>query len=437
MSIKKIIIKKSRKNQIEQASEINSLNLNEFSSNKNNCDLIKIKDKSATNCNKNKINLHNKKIIFNPISIEQQKKLLKKLQKHLLSPLSYEELSRKYSSVNIKNRSKKKLKPLNKSISESNTTPRNKILNKRKILTNINSNDKNCLKIIKNKNISLKTINLLSKYQLRKKGIISLKNNYKFIINNKHIQEFKKCISDLYNKRDKEKEYMKKASSVHRLLFSCQNRDSHSFENKINVYKNLGSKTPYNYNKSEIRPKYEYIDYLGTKNKVITRFTYSNLYNISAYNNKNDDIKNDINNDIQLNKKLKVSKIFALKDTEEYKNKNFIKILEKKNKSEKNKREIIKRPVRGIKQIIDISQKGFEKLKKYRIKQFTGIIDNAFKEHKTVMKEMDKIIEKTKELYQQNYEQIDIDYLKNIKEKKRNFNYICHYNLLKYEILFL
>jgi hypothetical protein len=322
-------------------------------------------------------------------------------------------MKNKYSCIEMNHFYKRKLKPLNnKSFSESSISPRNQILNRRKLSSNIysknNSKDKNSLKIFKQRSISLKIIHLLTKYQYRGRKNIKMKKKYHFILDNKHILEFKKCISDLYNKKDKEKEYIRKANSVHRLLFSPEgaNRDAHSFENKINIHKNLGNEISYNSNKSEIRPKFEYIDYLGQKNKIVTRFTSSNLYNISTYNNKNDDIKNDINN-IKLNKQLKCSKIMALKDTEEYKNKNLIKMIEKKNENEKKKREIIKKPIKGIKQIIDISQKGFEKLKNYKIKQFSGLIRNAFKEHKTVIKEMDNIFERTREIYQQNYEQIE------------------------------
>lgn len=416
------IINESINNPNKNISYINSLlksneKSNDLNYNKKNSDkqIKKLKNQS-NNCNINKKNLYIKKLVFNPISLEDQKKL----RKSILSPIPHGSIKNKnYSSIELKPvpvSKRRKLQPLNlnKSSSEVIFSINKRNLNNRKFSFNINSNnnDDYINKGFKQKNINLKLIGFFTKYKDNKDyKDIEVKNKYKPISNSKHIQEFKKSISDLYNKIDEPKKFLYKANFIHKFLFNTdrviyQNSDSLSFQNKYpkNIQKIEDNIISNDYDDiNEIKPKYEYIDYFGKENKIITKLT-TNSKDTSTYNNE---IKNIINN-LKLNKQLRAPKLIALKDSDEYRNKNYIKLIQKKNEREKKEgEEEKKRKERGIKQIINISKKGFEQLKTKKIKKFSGLIQNTIKEHKSVIKKLDNMIEIDKQNYQKEFDIIN------------------------------
>jgi len=418
------IINESINNPNKNISYINSIiknneKSNDLNYNKKNSDkqIKKLKNQS-NNCNINKKNLYIKKLVFNPISLEDQKKL----RKSILSPIPHGSIKNKnYSSIELKPvpiSKRRKLQPLNlnKSSSEVIFSINKRNLNNRKFSFNINSNnnDDYINKGFKQKNINLKLIGFFTKYKYKDNKDykdIEVKNKYKPISNSKHIQEFKKSISDLYNKIDEPKKFLYKANFIHKFLFNTdrviyQNSDSLSFQNKYpkNIQKIEDNVISNDYDDiNEIKPKYEYIDYFGKENKIITKLT-TNSKDTSTYNNE---IKNIINN-LKLNKQLRAPKLIALKDSDEYRNKNYIKLIQKKNEREKKEgEEEKKRKERGIKQIINISKKGFEQLKTKKIKKFSGLIQNTIKEHKSVIKKLDNMIEIDKQNYQKEFDIIN------------------------------
>ena len=345
---------------------------------------IKLKNQS-NNCNIHK-HLFIQKIVFNPITYD----IDKNKRKSLLSPINLLlNKNKNNSSLELKPLSKKRLQPLNLKRSSSeiefvkNSSSKYMRQNPKQISTNLisvsskdsnkrtNKNDNN--KMIKHKKLTLKTIDFLMKYKFREHKDITIKNRYKYICNNKHIQEFKKSILDLYNKIGaNHKKYLDNANFVHYFLFNTENsafplHNSFSAPNKrengVLSYEDITN---------DIKPKYEYIDYFGKENKIITRLT-SNLNKINNY-----DINNNGNNNLKLNKQLKVPKLLALKSSEDYKNKNYIKVLQKKKKEKmKKEQKIIKS--RNIGNVIDISKRGYEKLKNNQLKNFSGLIKLTIK----------------------------------------------------------
>ena len=62
---------------------------------------------------------------------------------------------------------------------------------------------------------------------------------------------------------------------------------------------------------------------------------------------------------------------------------------------------------RNIGNVIDISKRGYEKLKNNQLKNFSGLIKFTIKEHKSVIKKLDDMIEIDKEQYEQIFSGID------------------------------
>ena len=398
-----------KKSMTNNSSEIK----NDINNNKNK-DLPSIKLKNqSNNCNIPK-HLFVQKLVFNPITYD----IDKHKRKSLLSPISLLlNKNKNYSSLELKPLSKKRLQPLSLKRSsseiefEKSSSTKYIRQNQNQISTNLisdsskdsnkstNKNDNN--KVIKHKKLTLKIIDFLKRYKFRGHKDITIKNRYKYICNNKHIQEFKKSILDLYNKIGaNHKKYLDNANFVHYFLFNTENsalplHNSFSAPNKrengVLSYEDITN---------DIKPKYEYIDYFGKENKIITRLT-SNLNKINNY-----DINNNGNNNLKLNKQLKVPKLLALKSSEDYKNKNYIKVLQKKKKEKmKKEQKIIKS--RNIGNIIDISKRGYEKLKNNQLKNFSGLIKYTIKEHKSVIKKLDDMIEVDKEQYEKIFKRID------------------------------
>ena len=430
MSMSNKLINESLINNKKYTSKKTMINIFEYKKdnnilkNKNDLPSIKLKNQS-NNCNIKKRNLFIKKLVFNPITYDKKQKM----KKPLISPFSFSPLSKikNYSSGELKPLSKRKLKPLNLKRSsledkiERYSSSRNLSQNLRQFSTNISSdnvkvnksennidnNNKSINKGIKFKKLNLKLIDFLTKYRFRGHKDITLKNKYKFKFNNKHIQEFKKSILDLYNKKDNiKRKYLNNANFIHSFLFNIDrtinpHQDSLSAPSKKpNI--NISNKIIINV----IKPKYEYVDYFGKENKIITRLT-SNLTKFNTYDKYEEDINN-----LKLNKQLRVPKLMALKDSEEYKNKNYIKILEKKKKKEKMiEKEIIEQN-KNMNKAIEISKKGYDKLKDKKMKNFSGLIKNTIQEHENVIKELDNIIEGDKKQYVNDFNGINVNFNK-------------------------
>jgi hypothetical protein len=178
-----------------------------------------------------------------------------------------------------------------------------------------------------------------------------------------------------------------------------------------------------------IEPKFEYIDYFGSPNKIITKLTtnYKNNDNNSKKKpvicdiNDNNKI-NELNYNLEFHKNLRNLKSIALKDTNEYKNRKNIKILQKRKSNEKILEEE-KLKQNGKTNIIELSKKGFDKLRNDRIRNFSHLINNTIKKHNVVTKKLNEIIELNKQNYIKEYNKYGNDLnLKNEEENKKTEN---------------
>ena len=182
-------------------------------------------------------------------------------------------------------------------------------------------------------------------------------------------------------------------------------------------------------NHREIEPKFEYIDYFGSSNKLITKLTtnYKNNDNNNSEKpyiyNINDNYKNnELNYNFELYQNLRKLKLIALKDTYEYKNRKNIKKLQNKKSNEKILEEEKLRQ-NGKTNIIELSKKGFDKLRNDRIRNFSHLINNTIKKHNVVTKKLNEIIELNKQNYIKEYNKYGNDLnLKNEEENKKTEN---------------
>ena len=384
-----------------------SENSNKININKNNDDLL-IKKNRSNNCNIKNRNLYIKKLVFNPISEEYKKKI----KNSLLTPIPRGSLTKNQSTINLD--VKQRLPPLNLKVNRplfsknknENSMFKNKSQNLENFSTNILSDNKRKYNknSIKSKYLNIKIIDFLTKYKTRKHEEKKIKNIYNNIYNDKRIQEFKKSILDLYNKiNESQRKYLNNANFIHRFLFDTDRNNYPYHESFSAPNKNSSEIISYDYNIKEINPKFEYIDYFGKESKVVTRLT-SNVSEINPEGNKNEGIKN-----IKLNRQLKAPKLIALKDSEDFRNKNYIKILEKKKKKEKIEEAKRIKQNKKMDNVIEISKKGFELLQNDKKKSFSGLIKHTIKEHKSVIKQLNDMIEIDKEHYEKNFDEININ----------------------------
>ena len=413
--IKESIIK-SRNSQTKK-SMINIFeNKSNYISKNNNIELPSINRKNqSNNCQINKKNLFIKKLVFNPISYEYKNKI----KKSLFSPVPYSPIkkNRNYSSIDLKPLPIRQLQPLNLNRSSSEIkldkkpSMQNISQNRGQVSTNIISDNnkedynRSIDNDIKYKKMNIKIIDFLTKYNLRGNKDNALeKNKYKYIYNSKHIQEFKRSILELYNRiEDTKRKYLDNENFINYFLDKeiPHYKKSISGPNKKSI-----DNISYDYNINEIKPKYEYIDYFGKENKIITKLT-TNITK-KDIEDKNNDEKNNLN--LKLNNQLRVPKLIALKEFEDYKNKNYIKILQNKKLNEKMLEEQEENKKRKImSNSIKINQKGFEKMKNSKINNFSGLIDNVVEQHNSVMKKLKDIIEVDRKQYEKDFNEIKLD----------------------------
>ena len=398
------------------------------------------------NIKKNKIQKHcsYKKIVFNPISSKYQKKL----KESLLSPISPLSKNKNYSNIDIKQISRRKFRPLNinRIYSENKFNYNSSHKNLKNISTNINNNkidaEKNNLNKDRQKNHNLDLINLLMKYKCKKCNDTKDEKKCKYIINNKHIQEFKKSILELYNNVGKnEKKYLNNINFVHCFLYNNNNIYPNSeslpyIKNRSKSFdKNSHEETLINKNINyykEIEPKFEYIDFLGTPNKIITKLTTkykndddnnnNNKEKSDIYDIKDNNINNELNDNLDFYKNLRKLKSIALKDTDDYKKRQYIKDLQKRKSNEKVLEEE-KLKQNGKENIIELSKKGFDKLRSDKIRNFSHLINNTIKRHNIVTKKLNEIIELNKQNYIKEYSKYGTDLNpKKEEEDKRTEN---------------
>lgn len=393
----------------------------------------------SNNCNikNNKIQKHcsYKKIVFNQISSKYQKKL----KESLLSPISPLSKIKNYSNIDIKQFSKRKFRPLNinRIFSENKFNYNSSHKNLKNISSNLNSNNNNNIEAEKNnlnkdvqKSHNLELINLLMKYKCKKCNDTKDECKCKYIINNKHIQEFKKSILELYNKIGKnQKKYLNNINFVHCFLYNNNNNNIYLNSESLPKIKNRSKSFDKNsqedtliqkhiiYHK-EIEPKFEYIDFLGTPNKIITKLT-TTYKNDDNYNNNKEksDICDKIDN-FELHKNLRNIKSIALKDTHEYKNRKNIKDLQKKVNEKVLKDEKLKKD--GKTNVIELSKKGFDKLRSDKIRNFSHIINDTIIKHNIVTKKLSEIIELNKQNYIKEYSKYGNDL--NLKKEEEDKN---------------
>jgi len=110
-----------------------------------------------------------------------------------------------------------------------------------------------------------------------------------------------------------------------------------------------------------------------------------------------------------------------LKDTHEYKNRKNIKDLQKKVNEKVLKDEKLKK--NGKTNVIELSKKGFDKLRSDKIRNFSHIINDTIIKHNIVTKKLSEIIELNKQNYIKEYSKYGNDLnLKKEEEDKKTEN---------------
>jgi hypothetical protein len=170
---------------------------------------------------------------------------------------------------------------------------------------------------------------------------------------------------------------------------------------------------------------------LGTPNKIITKLTTkykndddnnNNKEKSDIYDIKDNNINNELNDNLDFYKNLRKLKSIALKDTDDYKKRQYIKDLQKRKSNEKVLEEE-KLKQNGKENIIELSKKGFDKLRSDKIRNFSYLINNTIKRHNIVTKKLNEIIELNKQNYIKEYSKYGTDLNpKKEEEDKRTEN---------------
>ena len=334
--------------------------------------------------------LYLKKLEFNPISYTYLNNLKlfsnitsisRNIKKHYSMREINEFTKRKFfpiSSQTIQIRKRKTPNNFSKIIQDNNKTPSLSIIdlsNNNFAKTNIKEDNNNRITNSGNK----------SKIEF---GCNSRIINYK--------KNILKLFKDYENKKGKL--YQNKARFVHDFLFKKNNDSKINMNNSVNH-------TPQNEGKSEekvsyeVNPKYEYVDYTGITNKIITKLT-----SIVKYNNTVRPDSSFQNNFLNFKVQSKMPNLAFYENIDDYRNKNYIKSIEKKKKVINSKEIENKMKTRQeIKKLFSLSRKGYNMIFEKKNNKFNKLVKQAFNEKNRINKKLDNLITMGKKYYEQNF----------------------------------
>ena len=327
-------------------------------------------DKSKTKLNKLSLN-------FVSYDYKNRLKLLSQLK-----PLT-KKIKKYYSTKEIQEFNKKYSFPMNyhgtmdNNISSSSSRNR-KSLN---LITRNSSdiNDKSNLGIIDLSNaLTMKEDTKISYRKIENKEKMSSQNCQRFI-------NLKKGLEKILNPKGfKSKKYEGKKQLVHNYLFktSLKNDDIMKNDDK---------------NSDEIFPKFEYVNYFGTTQKLITRLTSNNKNNSEEKNYFN-------NNYLKLKLKLKSPDLIDYDNFDDYRNRKYIEQIQEKIKNKKKlEQEIIDDNKEFFKNLKEQVKINYEKLVENNKRSFDKYIYGALVEKNIIDNKLDNLIEIDKKIYENDF----------------------------------
>ena len=319
------------------------------------------------------------KLSLNFIS-NDYKNRLKLLSK--LSPLT-KKIKKYYSKKEIQEFNKKYSSPINYHGTMDNniSSSRNRNRKSLNLITRNSSdiNDKSNLGIIDLSNaLTMKEETKISYRKIENKEKMSLPNSQRFI-------NLKKGLEKILNpKHFKSKKYEFKKQLVHNYLFKTSSKNDDIMKNEDK-------------NMNDIFPKFEYVNYFGTTQKLITRLTSNNKNNSEEKNNYN-------NNYLKLKLKLKSPDLIDYENFDDYRNKKYIEQIQKKIKNKKKlEQEIIddnKEFFKNLKEKVKINYEKFVEINK---RSFDKYIYGALVEKNIIDNKLDNLIEIDKKLYENDF----------------------------------
>ena len=327
-------------------------------------------DKSKTKLNKLSLN-------FVSYDYRNRLKLLSQI-----TPLT-KKIKKYYSTKEIQEFNKKYSFPMNyhgtmdNNISSSSSRNR-KSLN---LITRNSSdiNDKSNLGIIDLSNaLTIKEDTKSSYRKIENKEKMSSQNCQRFI-------NLKKGLEKILNPKGfKSKKYEGKKQLVHNYLFktSLKNDDIMKNDDK---------------NSDEIFPKFEYVNYFGTTQKLITRLTSNNKNNSEEKNYFN-------NNYLKLKLKLKSPDLIDYDNFDDYRNRKYIEQIQEKIKNKKKlEQEIIDDNKEFFKNLKEQVKINYEKLVENNKRSFDKYIYGALVEKNIIDNKLDNLIEIDKKIYENDF----------------------------------
>ena len=380
--------------------EIKNISLKSKRNNSNNSNnsFVLSNDSSVNTESKNKKrNLSYKRIIFNPLKNATTKNdngkkvfdneflanvhtgfLEKKKLKSISSIQSLFEVKRNYSISPRKNILNNKVRSLSSDYDKKQ-----------------NSEYKHNPENLSHNNGQLSFVDLLLKYKMNNRFVLkrAYPNLRKIDIssNKKYLQKFKESINEMIKNigNNGRQIFLNEVHFVHQCLFNTN----------IHIKTPLENKSTNEIITQNKKPNYEFIDFLGKQNKYITRLSVdlddknSNDWNIK--NNKDSPLISDNSSEKKTNKK----KVGMFKSNRN-RRKNFLKPIKltKVNTQKIGKNNSVKKVKKNI--ILEISKKGYQKMKDKKHRSFARLIDNTLEKHKNVIKKLDNIIEADKLLFQ-------------------------------------
>ena len=384
--------KNKSKTTINSLNSLNSITINPY---------LK-KNKSIRNLhsflNLNKLNSnYNYELPFinSKIKIKNNDKSLTKLKKLSFNFISYDYKNRlKLLSQLIplkqkirKNYSKQEINEFNKQVS----SPKNR---HRTMDTDISSK-----KSRNKKNSIILSRNFSDIYNKSSSGIIDLSSAFltKEVTNNSNTKnenkekmglpksqrfiDLKKELEKILNPmRFKDKKYESKKHFVHNYFFKSTslNNDIAKKEDK---------------NVKDIFPKYEYVNYFGITQKLITRLTSDNKNNSEEKNNNNSKY-------IKLQIKLKSPDLLDYQNFDDYRNKKYIQKIEKNIKNKRKlDQEINDEHKEFIKNLKEQTKKNYIKIAEKNIRFFDKYINGALVEKNFIDNKLNKLIEIDKKAF--------------------------------------
>ena len=157
---------------------------------------------------------------------------------------------------------------------------------------------------------------------------------------------------------------------------------------------------------NEIHPKYEYISYFGTTQKLVTRLTSPKYISEVKTSSKKNDFQN---NYLKYKIQLETPEVFDYRNLNDFRNKKYLEKIQKEKKMEKSLEQELKEKNERMNDFKEKSKESFSKIFESNIRNFEKKVENALKKRNIIDNKLTNLFDVSRKIYEKAFETIKMD----------------------------